>query len=174
MWKSACKTGVCVCVWVCACVCVRACVCGHACAHVGVGECTCVCTTSRSPSLHLASSWTYFRHTEMKVAHPSEVSKSVCGCDQCHNPLDCLWATCTIKAFLKPENLCCDSVRSSIIVHTWTKHSLVLCLTNIIISVGHVFTSIRIYFQVPLNTAVEGLCEGMLEAWKLYNNPKYV
>ena len=41
-------------------------------------------------------------------------------------------------------------------------------------SVGHVFTSIHIYFQVPVNTALEGLCEGMLEAWKLYNDPKYV
>jgi len=28
--------------------------------------------------------------------------------------------------------------------------------------------------NVPANTAVEGLCEGMLEAWKLYNDPKGV
>ena len=28
-------------------------------------------------------------------------------------------------------------------------------------------------FQIPHNTALEGLSEGMLEAWKIYNVPKY-
>ena len=28
------------------------------------------------------------------------------------------------------------------------------------------------YFQIPENNALEGLCEGMLEAWKIYNSPK--
>ena len=59
-------------------------------------------------------------------------------------------------------------------VHTRAKHSVVLCLTSIIILVGRLFTSIHIYFQVPINTAVQGLCEGILEAWKLYNDPKCV
>jgi len=59
-------------------------------------------------------------------------------------------------------------------VHTQAKHSVLLCLTSIIISAGHLFTSIHIYFQVPSNTALEGLCEGMLEAWNMYNDPKCV
>lgn len=33
-------------------------------------------------------------------------------------------------------------------------------------------SSITFPFQLPENNALTGLCEGLIEAWKIYNNPK--